>query len=82
MASRMPAEHLSLEAGMTCMPYKLQTLHLLEAVCDQDHDRIRAIYRSMADLDTDALTQDHEIGWRTLSDIVTASSVSMMLGGS
>ncbi|WP_414167602.1 NB-ARC domain-containing protein [Streptoverticillium reticulum] len=82
MASRMPAEYLSLEAGMTCMPYKLQTLCLLEAVCDQDHDRIRAIYRSMADLDTDALTQDHEIGWRTLSNIVTASSVSMMLGGS
>ncbi|MFI2239447.1 tetratricopeptide repeat protein [Streptomyces chrestomyceticus] len=81
MASRMPSGHLSLEAGMTCMPYKMQALRLLEAVCDQDRDRIRAIHQSMADLDAEALNQDHEVGWRTLSNIVTASSVSMMLDG-
>ncbi|MBL1102391.1 hypothetical protein [Streptomyces coffeae] len=38
MASHMPGAHLSLEAGMTCMPFKMQTLRLLEAVCDQDHE--------------------------------------------
>ncbi|MEV6758195.1 hypothetical protein [Streptomyces sp. NPDC051214] len=82
MASRMPAGHLSLEAGMTCMPYKMQALRLLEAVCDQDHDRVRGIYQSMADQDTEDLNQEHEIGWRTLTNIVTTSSVSILLAGS
>ncbi|MFF4445988.1 NB-ARC domain-containing protein [Streptomyces sp. NPDC001502] len=81
MVSHMPAGHLSLEAEVTCMPYKMQTLRLLDAVCDQDHERLRTTHGELADHDSTALARDDEFGWRLLSDAVIASAVSMMLRG-
>ncbi|MFE0377891.1 NB-ARC domain-containing protein [Streptomyces inhibens] len=81
MASDLPARHLSLEAGVTCMPFKMQTLRLLEAVCDQDHDRIRTIDAGLADHDSAALARDHELGWRLLSSAVIAAAASTVQRG-
>ncbi|WP_159027413.1 NB-ARC domain-containing protein [Streptomyces sp. Tue 6075] len=81
MVAHMPAGHLSLDAGMTCMPFKMQTLRLLDAVCEQDHERVRAAHRDLTEHDSTAFTPDDEIGWRRLSDAVIASAVSMMLRG-
>ncbi|MFC5147044.1 NB-ARC domain-containing protein [Streptomyces aureoversilis] len=81
MVAHMPAGHLSLEAGMRCMPFKMQTLRLLEAVCDQDHERIRTTHTGLTEHDSAALTRDDEIGWRLLSEAVIASAVSLMLRG-
>ncbi|MFI6686806.1 hypothetical protein [Streptomyces sp. NPDC050485] len=79
MVSQMPAGHLSLEAGMTCMPYKMRTLRLIKAVCDGEHDRIREVHESLADHDSAARALEDEVGWRQLSRAVIASAVSMML---
>ncbi|NEB67232.1 hypothetical protein G3I39_09240, partial [Streptomyces fulvissimus] len=56
----MTVEQLSLQAGVTCIPFKMQTLRLLEAV----HAAIREIYDGLDGLDTAALDRDNEIGWK------------------
>lgn len=81
IASRMAVEHLSLQAGVTCMPFKMQTLRLLEAVCDREHDAIREIHEGLNGLDAAALDREDELGWRLLSQVVSASAVSMRLRG-
>ncbi|MEU6026964.1 NB-ARC domain-containing protein [Streptomyces tauricus] len=81
IASRMAVEHLSLQAGVTCMPFKMQTLRLLEAVCDREHDAIRETHEALNGLDAAALDRGDEFGWRLLSQVVSASAVSMRLHG-
>ncbi|MEU2767950.1 MULTISPECIES: hypothetical protein [Streptomyces] len=73
----MTVEQLSLQAGVTCIPFKMQTLRLLEAV----HAAIREIYDGLDGLDTAALDRDNEIGWKRLSQAVIDSAVSMTLRG-
>lgn len=60
------------------MPFKMQTLRLLEAVRAGEHAAIREIYDG---LDTAALDRDNEIGWKRLSQAVIDSAVSMTLRG-
>ncbi|MFD5545231.1 NB-ARC domain-containing protein [Streptomyces goshikiensis] len=79
IASRMAIQDLNLQAGMTCMPFKMQTLRLLEAVCDRGHNAIRENHKGLADLDSAALDRDDEFGWHLLSQVAIASAVSMAL---
>ncbi|KAF2781561.1 hypothetical protein STPH1_6235 [Streptomyces sp. OM5714] len=81
IASRMTVEQLSLQAGVTCMPFKMQTLRLLEAVRAGEHAAIREIYDGLDGLDKATLDRDNEIGWKRLSQAVIASAVSMTLRG-
>ncbi|MEU6171739.1 NB-ARC domain-containing protein [Streptantibioticus parmotrematis] len=81
IASRMTVEQLSLQAGMTCMPFKMRTLRLLEAVRAGEHAAIREIYDGLDGLDAAALDRDNEIGWKLLSQTVITSAVSMTLRG-
>ncbi|MFK8906771.1 NB-ARC domain-containing protein [Streptomyces sp. YS-3] len=81
MVSRIPDGHLSLEAGVTCVPYKMQLLHLLDALVDQDHDRIRQVQLSLTRFDSADLDQGSEVGWRNLSHAVVAAAVSRTLHG-
>ncbi|MFC9927400.1 MULTISPECIES: hypothetical protein [unclassified Streptomyces] len=63
------------------MPFKMQTLRLLEAVRAGEHAAIREIYDGLDGLDTAALDRDNEIGWKRLSQAVIDSAVSMTLRG-
>ncbi|MCX4855687.1 hypothetical protein [Streptomyces canus] len=79
IASRMTVEQLSLQAGVTCMPFKMQMLRLLEAVRAGKHGAIREIYDGLDGLDTAALDRDNEIGWKRLSQAVIVSALRMTL---
>ncbi|MCA1270059.1 hypothetical protein ACIPQH_22980 [Streptomyces rubiginosohelvolus] len=81
MAVRIPDGHLSLEAGVTCVPYKMQVLHLLDALVERDTARIRQVREGLAHLDSTDLDQGSEVGWRTLSHAVVAAAVSRTLRG-
>lgn len=81
MAVRIPDGHLSLEAGVTCVPYKMQVLHLLDALVERDTDRIRQVREGLVHLDSTDLDQGSEVGWRTLSHAVVAAAVSRTLRG-
>ncbi|MGV9315656.1 NB-ARC domain-containing protein [Streptomyces sp. NPDC003691] len=77
IASLMRVEHLSLQAGTTCMPFKMQTLRLLEAVCKKEHHSIRKIHEGLADLDSAALDREDEFGWHLLSQVIIAPAIRM-----